>query len=282
VRDSECVSFLQWALPRMGLRWPGFRRVRRQVCRRVARRIEALGLTGTDAYRARLETDPDEWAVLDACCWISVSRFHRDRAVWECLRWEILPELARAAGLEGRRVLRAWSAGCASGEEPYSLRIVWDLAVARDWPDVELEIVATDANAALLERARRAVYAPGSLKDLPASWRSIAFVEGEGEYRLRDALRDGVQLRRQDLRESMPDPPFDLILCRNLAFTYFEPELQRVVLDGMVERLSPRGLLLIGVHEKLPENEHVEADRRVAGLHRVDRRASGSRRSDQT
>lgn len=65
VKDLECIAFLQWALPRLQLGWPGYRKVRRQVCKRVDRRVQALGSGSVDAYRARLETDPAEWADFD-------------------------------------------------------------------------------------------------------------------------------------------------------------------------------------------------------------------------
>ncbi|MEN8184395.1 MAG: CheR family methyltransferase, partial [Myxococcota bacterium] len=234
MRDQECVAFLQWALPRLGLRWPGFRRVRRQVCKRISRRMTELGLSDTAAYRARLEADPAEWSVLDTCCWISVSRFYRDRGVFEDLAGAILPELARAAIARGRRALCVWSAGCASGEEPYSLRLAWDFAVAPALPGAGLHILATEASPALLARAKRAVYAANVLKELPAGWRSNAFDRLDGSYRLRESFCCGVQFRQQDIRKEMPAGPFDLILCRNLAFTYFEPDLQRAILGRLV------------------------------------------------
>jgi chemotaxis protein methyltransferase CheR len=77
--DAECVDFLQWALPRLGLRWQGFRKVRRQVCRRVARRIAELGLADADAYRLYLERNPQEWDALAELCRVTISRFWRDR-----------------------------------------------------------------------------------------------------------------------------------------------------------------------------------------------------------
>jgi chemotaxis protein methyltransferase CheR len=267
--DPECVAFLQWALPRLGLRWPGFRRVRRQVCKRISRRMAELGLPDAAAYRARLEADAGEWSLLDACCWISISRFYRDRGVFEGLTREVLPELARGSIARGRRLLRAWSAGCASGEEPYSLRLSWDFDVARAFPGLELHILATDASADLLERARRAVYPASALRELPASWRPRAFESLEGGYRLRDDFRRGVQLLRQDIREAMPAGPFDLILCRNLAFTYFESEAQRSVLKKLAKRLVPGGFLLIGAHEALPESAALTPSAKMRGLYRA-------------
>jgi len=269
MRDQECVALLQWALPRLGLRWPGFRRVRRQVCKRISRRMTEIGLPDAAAYRSRLEADPAEWSVLDACCWISISRFYRDRAVFEDLTRQILPNLARAAIARGRRLLRAWSAGCASGEEPYSLRLAWDFAVAPALPDTHLHIVATDASAELLERARRAAYPVSALEELPATWRSRAFDGLDGAYRLRDEFRCGVEFHQQDIRKAMPGGPFDLILCRNLAFTYFELGLQRAIQQELVKRLALGGALLIGAHEAIPEPVALAPSAETRGLYRA-------------
>ena len=123
MRQADCVEFLQWCLPRLHMRWAGFRKVRSQVCKRIRRRLTSLGLEDLDAYQRYLETHAGEWPHLDAMCRITISRFYRDREVWESLRRRALPALAAAAGERGDGVLRAWSAGCASGEEPYTLNI---------------------------------------------------------------------------------------------------------------------------------------------------------------
>jgi chemotaxis protein methyltransferase CheR len=269
MRDQECVALLQWALPRLGLRWQEFRRVRRQVCRRISRRMAELGLPDVAAYRAALEADAAEWSVLDTYCWISISRFYRDRGVFEAVAGEVLPEFARAALDRGRNTLRAWSAGCASGEEPYSLRLAWDFAVAPAFADAQLQIVATDASAELLERARRAVYPDTALAELPAAWRSSAFERLDGACHLRGEFRRNVRFRQQDIRKAMPAGPFDLILCRNLAFTYFEIDLQRAIESRLVERLVPGGALLVGSHEALPEPSPAVTRAATPGLYRT-------------
>jgi chemotaxis protein methyltransferase CheR len=238
------------------------------VCKRISRRIRELGLADAAAYRAHLEAHADEWPVLDACCRVSISRFYRDRAVFEQLGGSLLPDLARAAIAEERRVLRAWSAGCASGEEPYTLRMVWDLEAGLAFPDVELEILGTDASPVLLERASRAIYEAGSLRDLPAGWRDRAFRELDGAWALRSELVAGVELRRADIREGMPAGPFDLILCRNLAFTYFDEALQDEVLEGLVARLVPEGALVIGARESLNEPPGLARSPDAAGVFR--------------
>jgi chemotaxis protein methyltransferase CheR len=275
MRDEECVALLQWALPRLGLRWRGFRRVRRQVCKRIGHRMAALGLPDAAAYRERLEAEPAEWSVLDACCWISISRFYRDRRVFEDLAHQILPDLARTAISRGRLRLRVWSAGCASGEEPYSLRLAWDLAVAPAFPDVQVQIVATDASAELLERARRASYPASALEELPDPWRSSAFECLDGAFRLRDEFRRGVEFHQQDIRKAMPDGPFDLILCRNLAFTYFDLEVQHTVQRKLAQRLEPGGALLIGIHEALPEPAALAPSDATRGVYRAPNQVPG-------
>ncbi len=125
VKDADCTEFLQWALPRLGMRWPGFRRVRGQVCKRLRRRMAELGLRDLADYRALLETHPEEWTRLDGLCRISISRFYRDQGVWRTLEREILPRLADRARARGETRLRIWSAGCASGEEPYTLALLF-------------------------------------------------------------------------------------------------------------------------------------------------------------
>lgn len=268
VRDSDCVRFLQWCLPRLELRWPGYRKVRRTVCKRLRRRLRALDLADLEAYRRLLERDGPEWDRLDAFCRIPISRFYRDRAVFEALGARVMPELAQAAATRGDAGLRAWCAGCASGEEVYTLRLVWDLSVQPSCPGLALWILGTDAEAVLLERARAASYPAGSLKELPSAWRRRAFAEADGLYRLRPTFRHDIALRRQDIRRRRPKGPFDLILCRNLAFTYFSGPLQLRVLAALCRRLRPGGALVIGAHEVLPSDAPAAAhlERLAPGL----------------
>jgi chemotaxis protein methyltransferase CheR len=252
VEDRDCVDFLRWALPRLRLRWTGFRKVRRQVCRRLARRLRELSLPDLESYRAYLAENAAEWELLDGYCRISISRFHRDRAVWEALGAEVLPELARAARAGRRAVLAAWSAGCASGEEPYSLTALWNLHLDRAFPDLTLRVLATDSDPQLLERAERGEYDASSLKDVSASWRNEAFEPSDGRFRVRPALRGPLELRCADLRGPLPGGPFDLVLCRNLAFTYFDAALQRETAKKLSGALIDGGALVVGRHESLP------------------------------
>lgn len=252
MNDTECVRFLQEVLPRLHLRWPGFRRVRKQVCKRVGRRLHELGLADVSAYADYLAAHPKEWQTLDSLCRISISRFYRDRGVFDALRNVVLPHLADAAMRRGDDTIHVWSAGCASGEEPYTLKVLWTMSLAQQFSGQKLQIIATDADERLLERAARGVYPRGCLRELPRDWISEAFEDHGSDLRIRPNFRSGVTFARQDIRNEYPDGPFDLILCRNLVFTYFDLALQRSVLERLVARLRVDGYLVVGRRESLP------------------------------
>ena len=251
--DVDCVEFLQWALPQLHLRWQGFKRVRRQVCRRIDRRRATLGLGDLAAYRRLLAERPEEWAVLDQLCRVTISRFARDRGVWTALVDKVLPRLADEAAAAGRPSMRAWSAGCGAGEEPYTLAIAWALAIAPRWPGIAIDIRATDIDDYQLGRAATASYPTGTLRELPDDWRGVAFETVAGEERLAERFRTPVRFVREDIRAPVAGDPFNLVLCRNLAFTYFAEPVQLEIAASLRAALRPGGALVIGIHERLPE-----------------------------
>lgn len=249
VREQACVQFLHEILPRLGLRWPGYRQVRGTLCKRLRWRLRELGLADLDAYSAYLDAEPAELARLDALCRIPISRFWRDTRVFEALGRVVLPELA-ARG----RPVRAWSCGCASGEEPYSLSLLWQKDVRS--PHVPLEVVATDADPQMLERAAAGCYGRGSLKELPAELVERGFERRNGVLCIRPEPRRRIRFLLQDVRSELPEEHFSLILCRNLAFTYFAPEVQAQILWRLRSRLERGGFLVIGQRERLPAGAH--------------------------
>jgi chemotaxis protein methyltransferase CheR len=255
VTDDACVGFLQWALPRLGRRWAGYRKVRRQVCRRVRRRARQLGLDSLADYRDHLERHPNEWQRLDALTNVTISRFHRDRAVFAFLGSDVLPALVESTAVSGRREVRAWSAGCASGEEAYTLALMWELAIAPAARETRLSVLATDVEPAVLRRAERARYPPSALCQLPEGWRETAFTREGDEFVLAGRFRRHVTIARHDIRSTPPDGPFDVVLCRNLAFTYFDDAGRRDTLERLARVTRPGGALVLGTHERLPAGE---------------------------
>lgn len=164
----------------------------------------------------------------------------------------VLPCLGQAAAGAGRSEVRCWSAGCASGEEVYTLKMVWRHNRDRIPGSVRLSITATDSDPHMLERARRGIYERGSLRELPEDWLDRYLAPADGSYGVPDDLRSAIEFHEQDIRIEQPPGPFDLILCRHLVFTYFDEDLQRRLLPRMVDLLTPDGALVTGKQERLP------------------------------
>jgi chemotaxis protein methyltransferase CheR len=128
--------------------------------------------------------------------------------------------------------------------------------------------VATDLDERLLARAREGVFAPSSLKELPDDLRAAGFELANGARRVRERFRS-IEFLREDLREAMPQGPFDLILCRNVLFTYYAPSVRQPLVERMVERLRPGGALAVGIHETIPvEVSSLQPWPRVRALYR--------------
>ena len=203
MNDTHCIAFLQWALPRLGMRWAGFRKVRRQVCNRARRRARELGLSDLTAYRAYLETHPEEWAVLDQLTPITISRFYRDRGVFEHLAREVLPTLAARAINRGSDRLEIWSAGCASGEDPIRSR-----SCGRPSSPTGSRRCRSASSPptppAMLARAHRACYPASSLRELPERWRTAAFAQRDELCCLHARFKQAVTVASHDIRTGPP------------------------------------------------------------------------------
>lgn len=274
--DAECVALLQWLLPRLRLRWPGFRRVRKQVCKRFSRRFAELGLADADAYRDYLRRHPEEIPVADYLCRVTISRFRRDRAVFDYLADEVIEALCTRARARGTSQVKAWSVGCASGEEPYTLALLWHVILRHRHAGMDFRILGTDVDETVLKRAQRASYPRGALKELPREWVEGAFNVVGDEYRLNPEITRYAAFARHDLRAGAPDGGFDLVLCRNLAFTYFDEAMQGVAAATLHGALRDGGALVLGKHETLPET--ASGFTVWSASHRIYRREGGLQR----
>lgn len=252
MKDLDCIQFLRWSLPKLRMRWQGFRKVRSQVCKRIDRRLRELGLPDVGAYRSYLKDNPDEWRIFDSFCRITISHFYRDREVFRFIERDVLTKLSEEATARGEKELRCWSIGCASGEEPYTLALIWNMAAGLFFTSLKIAILATDVDKSMIERAEEGCYASSSLKDLPPQWTASAFVCQEDRFCIRAEEREKVVFLVQDIRRAAPDGLFHVILCRNLAFTYFNEKLRKEVLVRMRDKLYSGGALVLGIHETLP------------------------------
>lgn len=251
------------------MRWQGFRRVRKQVCKRIQRRIARLKLQDVQAYREFLEATPREWQVLDGLVRVVVTRFYRDRKVFDELYRTLIPLRLKALRSKGVNKLRIWSIGCASGEEPYTLSLLWQHLPVEITRGMELEILATDSDAHLLHRAANACYPYGAIKALPKEWQEKDFEPRGGEFCLREKFKQAVKFELHDIRQPFTFGRFDLLFCRNLTFTYFDEARQMASLKSLHEALDTDGLLVIGGREVLPAGQgYFEALQGCRGIYR--------------
>jgi two-component system CheB/CheR fusion protein len=216
--------------------------------RRMERRMAIHGMGTLALYADFLRHNPQEIDLLFKELLIGVTSFFRDAAVWEHLAKVALPELL-ARRTSGKK-LRAWSIGCSTGEEAYSLAIVFTEAVQRLAPpqDFTLQIFASDLSPDAIATARRGRYPAAISSDVSSERLARFFSAHDDHYRINQSIRDMVLFAQQDV---VLDPPFtrlDLIVCRNLLI-YFDPPLQRRLLPLFHYSLRPGGMLLLGSSE---------------------------------
>lgn len=240
---------------RLGLEFTGPRRA--DLERGLVQAARACGLRDPEAYLARLDgagdTEP-EWSRLAAHLTVGETYFFRERGGLDALEQVVLPDLIAARRAQGVRRLRLWSAGCASGEEPYSLAILLDrlLPDRRDW---SLTILATDISLAALERARRGWYGEWSLRDTPEWVRDRYFHRrGRDRWELEAAVREMITFAPLNLAsQAWPSAvtgtvAMDVILCRNVLM-YLTRAVQQAVVARLGQSQVPGGWLVVGAAE---------------------------------
>ena len=234
----------------LGFSWQGYRKVRKGVKKRIRRHMQRLGCRDMGEYMERLEQKEEFKQECERMMTVSVSRFFRDQRLWELLKNCILPELIE---IYSDRV-KVWSAGCACGEEVYSLMILWNHMDRTIFSLPALDITATDLNPLYLNKAKDALYPVSSLKKVPENLRTTFFQSEHGEkrFRVKPALRDGIAWLTHDFFLGPPGNDFHLILIRNNLLTYYKDDRIRPVLDEIIKTLCLGGYMIIGSHEKLP------------------------------
>lgn len=247
------IRFLQWALPKLDYRWDGFRKPRSQVLKRIRHRIRELQLPGGyDDYKGFLELHPQEWETLDRLLNVTISKFFRDRKVWDFLRTQILSALFQNTS----RIVSIWSAGCCNGEEPYSCAMIIEELPMSNPAAEKITVLATDRNPEVLQRAKAGRYPAGALKELTDNEIDQFFhriEEQDDDYQIDRRIKKMVDFERRDIRKSLPPRKFDLVFCRNLVFTYFAKKEQNKFLDRIKPLLNAGGFLVIGSNEELPD-----------------------------
>ncbi|HEV2329661.1 MAG TPA: chemotaxis protein CheB [Verrucomicrobiae bacterium] len=217
------------------------------IRRRIARRMVLNKIESLEGYAHSLRGNAKELDALYSDCLISVTGFFRNPEAFEVLKRKIIPRLLQQRNVD---TFRVWVPGCSTGQEAYSIAMVF-MEEAEKFPRPrKLQIFATDLNETLLDRARNGLYARNVVQDASPERLRRFFVEEEGGYRITKQLREMVVFARQNL---ISDPPFsrmDLISCRNLLI-YLELGLQKQVLPTFHYALKPEGFLFLGASESI-------------------------------
>jgi two-component system, chemotaxis family, CheB/CheR fusion protein len=221
---------------------------RSSLMRRVLVRMQTIGVKSFAAYLDFLQVDPEEFTRLFNTILINVTSFFRDAAHWDYLRDEILPHLTGAGGAV--EPIRIWSAGCASGEEAYSIAMLLAEALGFDAFRERVKIYATDVDEEALSQARHAVYPSRIAEDVPQPMLAKYFELQEDRYLFNKELRRSVIFGRHDLLQDAPISRVDLLICRN-CLMYFNTEAQARILARFHFALVPRGILFLGKAETL-------------------------------
>ena len=225
--------------------------------RRIRRRMAALDLATFSQYRDYLELQPEEFTALFDSMLINVTSFFRDPAAWQALSEAIIPELLHAKG--ARAPVRVWSAGCATGEEAYTLAIILTEALGPEQFRERVKIYATDLDEEALQQARAGVYDLRALDDVPEHLRGIYFEPAGTRRAFRRDLRRQVIFGRNDLTHDAPISRVDLLVSRN-TLMYFNSETQASIIRRFRFALSDPGYLFLGKAEMLLN--HSEGSRR--------------------
>jgi two-component system CheB/CheR fusion protein len=218
--------------------------------RRIERRTGIHKLAGIADYAIFLQSNPQEVDLLFKELLIGVTQFFRDPAAWDWLQENVLPAMIRAN--PPGNVLRAWVAGCSSGEEAYSLAIAFREAIDRIKPKerVELQIFATDIDPDAVARARNGLYPASIAGDVSAERLVRFFSEDAGRYRVSQEVRQMVVFAPHNVTMDPPFTRLDILTCRNLLI-YLGPALQKKLLPLFHYSLKPGGILFLGSAESI-------------------------------
>jgi two-component system CheB/CheR fusion protein len=244
--DGEFESVLAYLKESRGFDFTGYKRS--SLRRRVQRRMAQAGVENYSEYIDQLQVNADEFVGLFNTILINVTGFFRDPEAWDYLREEVIPALLAERSPE--EPIRVWSAGCAGGQEAYSLAIAFADAIGVEAFRQRVKIYATDVDEEALAQARHAAYTPAEVETLPEEKLAEYFELQGSRYGFRKDLRRSVIFGRNDLVQDAPISRIDLLVCRN-TLMYFNADTQTKILERFHFALAPRGLMFLGKAEML-------------------------------
>jgi len=251
-REREFEALLQYLRQNRGFDFSGYKRP--SLVRRIAKRMQLIGIDGFSSYMDYLEVHPDEFALLFNTILINVTAFFRDAHAWDYLAAECLPKILAAKKKD--EPIRVWSAGCASGEEAYSIAMLLAEALGPEAFRERVKIYATDVDEEALNVARLASYEAKQVEPIDPPLRDKYLEPQNGRHVFRLELRRSIVFGRHDLTQDAPISRLDLLICRN-TLMYFNAETQGKILSRLHFALNdpteeaPGGVLFVGRAEML-------------------------------
>lgn len=220
--------------------------------RRINVRIRATDSESYGDYLKLLNKDPQEYEFLVDTLTVNVSEFFRNPETFRIIENEIIPSIVKHRSESLIRSIHIWSAGCAAGEETYSLAILLHRALKTEFAKYRIRIIGTDIDAQSLEKARKGVYSENSLKNLDLNTKERYFLKQRDAYQIIDELKNITQFKRHDLISDSRIDHFNLIVCRNVMI-YFKKEIQEQLQLNFYQALGKGGFFVIGKSETLLE-----------------------------
>ncbi|WP_082950761.1 CheR family methyltransferase [Mycobacterium sp. 1164985.4] len=244
--EEAFEALLRYMRDSRGFDFTGYKRT--SLMRRVQHRMRQAGSESYEQYLDHLQASPDEFDALFNTILINVTAFFRDPQAWEYLGEEVVPSLLAERGPDDP--IRVWSAGCASGQEAYTLAMVLAEALGTDAFRQRVKIYATDVDEDALTEARTATYDDKAVESVPPALLGKYFERVNGRHVFLKDLRRAVIFGRNDLVKDAPISRVDLLVCRN-TLMYLNAETQRNVLSRLHFALAPQGTLFLGHAEML-------------------------------
>ena len=229
----------------------------KMVKRRILRRLALRNIKGLAEYRERLENDPDELLALERDLLISVTSFFRDPDSFECLKKVVFPRILQAR--LAKDAIRIWVAGCATGEEAFSIAISLHEYLNETGAVFPVQIFASDVSRASIEKARAGRYLENIAADLTDERLSRHFTKIEGGYQIKKNLREMCVFTRHNLIDDPPFSKLDLITCRNVLI--YLGSVKKNIFPRFHYALKPHGFLMLGASEAAADDLFSVADR---------------------
>ena len=225
--------------------------------RRIGNRLAKLNMDSHQEYFDYLKSHEDELTALQEVLTINISRFFRNTYIFEYISKHLLPEIISKKLSSNDKIIRIWSAGCSTGEEPFSMAILLNELIKNEYQNMRTMIIATDIDEKVIQHARKGIYSSDRVGNIRHRLIKKYFIQNEDEFALSPEILKIVMFSKYDmLDKNVNSPPesiygdFDVVLCRNLLI-YFKLDSQKQIFEKLYNSLNENGVLILGESESI-------------------------------